>query len=95
MSTQSRRTSSVFGAALAVFAVANAKADNDDPSGRAARLSYVHGTTSFSPAGETEWADTVVNRPFVSGDRLWTDKDGRAELEVGGSALRLDANTSF
>ena len=95
MSTQSRRTSSVFGAALAVFAVANAKADNDDPSGRAARLSYVHGTTSFSPAGETEWVDTVVNRPFVSGDRLWTDKDGRAELEVGGSALRLDANTSF
>ena len=95
MSMQSRRSSSVFGAALAVFAVANAKADNDDPSGRAARLSYTHGTTSFSPAGETEWVDTVVNRPFVSGDRLWTDKDGRAELEVGGSALRLDANTSF
>jgi len=95
MILQSRLSASALGAALAVITVANAWADNDDPSGRAARLSYTHGTTSFSPAGETEWVDTVVNRPLVSGDRLWTDKDGRAELEVGSSAMRLDANTSF
>jgi len=94
MSSQFRLSASTL-AVLSVFTVANAWADNDDPPGRAARLSYTHGVTSFSPAGETEWVDTVVNRPLVSGDRLWTDKDGRAELEAGGSAMRLDANTSF
>ena len=95
MSFQLRLSASALGAMLGVFAIGSAWADNDDPPSRAARLSYTHGVTSFSPAGETEWVDTVLNRPLVSGDRLWTDKDGRAELEVGNSALRLDANTSF
>jgi len=95
MSLQFRFSVTTLGVAFAIFGVANAWANNDDPPDRAARLSYTHGVTSFSPAGENEWVDTVVNRPFVSGDRLWTDRDGRAELEVGGSALRLDANTSF
>jgi len=95
MSLQSRFPVTILGVAFAIFGVANVWANNDDPPDRAARLSYTHGVTSFSPAGENEWVDTVVNRPLVSGDRLWTDRDGRAELEVGGSALRLDANTSF
>lgn len=95
MFSQSRLYMSFFGALLAVFAVVSARADSNDPPGRAARLSYTRGATSFSPAGETEWVDTVVNRPLISGDRLWADSDGRAEIEVGSSALRLDANTNF
>ena len=95
MISQTRLFAASLGALLAVFATGIARADNDDPPTRVARLSYIHGATSFSPAGENEWVDTVVNRPLTSGDRLWTDKDGRAELEAGSSALRLDANTNF
>jgi len=74
---------------------AQAQDNGDDPPARAARLSYAHGATSFAPAGEDEWVDTVVNRPLVSGDRLWADDGGRLEIEAGSSALRLGAGTSF
>jgi FecR protein. len=50
---------------------------------------------SFVPAGENDWVEAQINRPLITGDKLWTDHDSRAELEIGSSALRLDAQTSF
>jgi len=61
-----------------------------DPSGRVARLSDSAGSVSYSPAGESDWVRATRNRPLISGDRLWTDRRARAELQVGRSALRLD-----
>ena len=95
MLLQSRLSASILSALLTMVAATSARADVNDPPGRAARLSYTQGATSFSPAGETDWVDTVVNRPLVSGDRLWADSNGRAEVEIGSSALRLNANTNF
>ncbi len=60
-----------------------------DPSYRVGRLALVGGTVSFSPAGESEWVHAGLNRPLVTGDRLWTDNGGRAEVQIDGSALRL------
>jgi hypothetical protein len=37
----------------------------------------------------------VTNRPLTTGDNLWTDKDARAELHVGSTAIRMDAETSM
>ena len=65
-----------------------------EPPSRAARLSYVRGTVSFSPAGQPDWVRAVVNRPLTTGDRLWVDVNSRAELQVGGAAIRLGAATS-
>jgi hypothetical protein len=65
-----------------------------EPPMRAARLGYIDGTVSFSPAGEDNWLRAVVNRPLTSGDRLWVDAGSRAELQVGGAAIRLGAATS-
>jgi hypothetical protein len=65
-----------------------------EPPSRAARLSYISGTVSFSPAGQPDWVRAVVNRPLTTGDRLWVDADSRAELQVGGAAIRLGAATS-
>ena len=65
-----------------------------EPPSRAARLSYISGNVSFSPAGESDWVRAVVNRPLTSGDRLWVDAGARAELQVGGAAFRLGASTS-
>ena len=78
----------IVGAKLAV-------ADDDDPPGRVARLSLSNGQVSFSPAGTDDWVSAVVNRPLTTGDKLWTDRDGRAELHVGSAAFRISAMTGF
>jgi hypothetical protein len=77
------------------LAVPRVKADDDDPPGRVARLSYTHGQVSFNPAGTDDWVGAVVNRPMTTGDKLWTDQDGRAELHIGSAAIRLSGTTGF
>ena len=67
----------------------------DDPPSRVARLGYMEGSVSFQPAGEPDWVQAVANRPMTTGDKLWADKDSRAELQLGSSVIRLDANTGF
>jgi hypothetical protein len=80
---------------IGVFAPLRAVADDDDPSGRVARLSFARGAVSFDPAGTDEWVDAVVNRPVTTGDKLWTDKGARAELHMGYASIRLSENTGF
>ena len=65
-----------------------------DPPGRVARLDHTQGEVSYSPTGEDEWVSVVRNRPLIRGDRLWTDRDARAEFQVGSTAIRLGSNTS-
>ena len=65
-----------------------------EPPSRAGRLGYISGTVSFSPAGESDWFRAVVNRPLTSGDRLWVDADSRAEVQIGGAAVRLGPSTN-
>src|SRR6185295_2287233 len=65
-----------------------------EPPSRAARLSDISGTVSFSPAGESDWVRAVINRPLTTGDRLWVAANSHAELQVGGAAIRLGAATS-
>ena len=67
----------------------------DDPPGRVARLGYLQGSVSFQPAGETDWVQAVTNRPMTTGDQLWTDRDSRAEVQLGASVIRLAPNTGF
>jgi hypothetical protein len=39
----------------------------------------------------------TINWPLGTGDRLWTDPDGgaRAEIQIGGAMIRMDAGTSL
>ena len=67
----------------------------DDPPSRVARLGYMEGSVSFQPAGESDWVQAVANRPMTTGDKLWADKDSRAELQLGSAVIRLNANTGF
>ena len=79
-------------AATALVGAGNAWAD---PPTRVARLSYVSGAVSFSPAGDDQWAQAVLNRPLVTGDRLWSDAGARGELAFGNGVLWLGAATSL
>ncbi len=69
--------------------------DQYDPPSRVARLGYMQGSVSFQPAGESEWVEAVANRPMTTGDRLWADRDGRAEVELGSASIHLAPNTGF
>ncbi len=67
----------------------------DDPPGRVARMNYTQGSVSFQPGGEGDWVEAVPNRPMTTGDNLWVDRNSRAELHVGSTAIRLNSETSL
>src|SRR5437868_13656363 len=69
-------------ASLAAFA---------DPPGRVARLQYMNGSVSIQPHGTDDWVEATLNRPLTNADNMRTDKDSRAELNVGTGVLRRNA----
>ncbi len=89
--------SAVLGLALATIAIPKSASaqDQDDPPGRVARLGYMEGSVSFQPAGEDDWVGAVPNRPMTTGDKLWSDADSRAEVQLGSAVIRLSAMTGF
>ncbi|MGC9970715.1 MAG: FecR family protein [Bryobacteraceae bacterium] len=66
-----------------------------DPPLRVARLNYIGGVVSMEPAGTDDWSPAATNRPFTTGDYLWTEDGARAELHLDNAVLRLDARSSF
>lgn len=68
---------------------------DDDPPGRVARLQYMAGSVSIQPRGTEDWVAGSLNRPLTTADNIWTDKDSRAELNVGTAILRVDDQTSL
>ena len=80
--------------ALAIFHV-TASAQDQDPPTRAARLGMITGSVSIRPAGDTEWAAAQPNRPLTTGDRVWTDSNSRAEVQIGSTRIRLSSGTEL
>jgi len=80
-----------FAAGLAVLAFSGWA--SADPPSRVARLGEISGAVSFSPAGENDWVQATINRPLTSGDRLWADAGARAEIQIGGAMVRMNAGT--
>lgn len=89
------RFAAILGGALLVLAGASAQAEYVDPPSRVARLSFIRGEVSFSPAGEDDWVNATRNRPLIRGDRLWADRGARAELQAGNATFRIDEGTSL
>ncbi len=63
--------------------------DASDPPAVAGRIAYLEGAVSFRPAAGDTWALAELNRAISTGDRLWADTVGRAEVEVGANAFRF------
>jgi hypothetical protein len=66
-----------------------------DPPIQVGRVSLISGEVSFRPGSLDDWAPATLNYPLTAGDSLWTDAGGRAEIHVGGAAIRLDSDTEF
>jgi hypothetical protein len=72
-----------------------ATAGAEDPPARVGRVSYLDGAVSFRSASVEQWAPASLNRPLTTGDRLWTDKASRGEVQLGGTSIRLGPETAF
>ena len=90
------RLSGVFSLGLLLAAAASAQYRDDDPRQyrggeihqTVARISYLAGPVSFARGDEPDnWQPPDVNVPLTLGDRLFTGRGGRAELQIPGGAL--------
>jgi hypothetical protein len=72
-----------------------AQDEDADPPSRVARLNLLQGDISFQPAGTSDWVAANPNRPLTTGDQLWADQGSRGELHLGGSVLRISAQTGI
>lgn len=68
---------------------------NSDPPGRVARIQYMAGQVSIQPGGVNDWVAADQNRPLTTSDRVWTDVNSKAELNVGGGFIRLNSEASL
>ena len=66
-----------------------------DPPSSIARLSYIGGAVSFSPAGENDWVSASTNRPLIAHDRIWVPAGSRAELQTSGATIRVAGGSSL
>jgi hypothetical protein len=66
-----------------------------DPPAQAGRLSYITGNVSFQTQGSDDWGQAIPNLPLGPGDRIVTDFDGRAEIQVGQTFVRIGPNADI
>src|SRR5580704_19444656 len=69
--------------------------DSRNPPSRVARISFLEGSVSLQPGGTGDWGNAAKNRPMTIGDKLWTDRDSRAELQAGQVAIHLGDMTAL
>jgi hypothetical protein len=60
-----------------------------------ARLNYESGSVSFRPGSADDWSPASPNYPLTIGDHLWADRDARAEMHIGSTAVRMDSETAL
>ena len=59
------------------------------------RVSLVDGDVTYQRSDVDRWVDLSVNTPLLEGDRIWSGRDGRVEVEFeDGSTVRLAENTA-
>ncbi len=80
-------------AAMLVLIVPAASAQDNDPPAEAGRISSISGTVSVQPVGSQDWGQAYPNLTVGPGDRIFTDSNGRAEIQVGQSYLRIGPNS--
>ncbi len=79
-------------AAAALLSSASAWAD---PPGRVGRVAQIYGSVWIFDAEQGEWIAAQPNLPLTAGDRLSSERDARAELQIGSATLRLDGGSEL
>jgi hypothetical protein len=85
-----------FTLCLAIFGLEISAHADGPPATRAARLTFVQGTVTVNPPGNTESVPAQVNLPLLAGVQVVTGSDGQAEVEFeDGSVARLTPNSGL
>jgi hypothetical protein len=79
-------------AALLPLVILPASAQPDPPA-QGGRISYISGNVSFQPVGSEDWGQAAPNLPLGPGDRIATDDDSRAEIQIGQTFVRIGPNS--
>ena len=61
---------------------------------RGAVLTYISGEVSVAPADTNQWSAARLNQALSPSEYIWTGKNSRAEINVGGAYLRLNSEVS-
>lgn len=62
---------------------------NQDPPSRVARLTQLQGDVSIQPSGISDWTQATTNYPMTTGDRMYVDNNGRAELQMQQTVVHI------
>ena len=98
MSVSRRALRGVFAlcAALALAGASAVASAQEDLPGRVGRVANLSGELFIAPQDRPDaWAPAGINYPVAVGDNLWVGNDGRAEIDVGGTQLRLAGDTNL
>jgi hypothetical protein len=82
----------VAAAAFLILALTPLRAQDDPPS-QAGRIAFISGAVSIQQVGSDDWGQALPNLPLGPGDRIFTDYDGRAEIQVGQTFIRIGPNS--
>ena len=81
--------------ALAATAVPALAQDADALPSRVGRLSNAAGEIYLATQENADdWSPIQINYPVTSGDNLWAAEGARAEVDFGGSQMRMSASTN-
>lgn len=62
---------------------------------RAARVQYISGQASYARCDTDQWAAVALNQTLAANTCVWTDKNSRAELNLGFAYIRMNSETSI
>ena len=77
---------------LMVITLGTAFAESIPPS-RVGRIGFIEGDVSFFADREDGWRKARLNYPVTSRNSVWSNGPGKAEVKIGASAIRIDADS--
>jgi len=80
---------------IVITLIAPVYAAKQTPPSGVARLSFVSGVASFLPGSETKWVTAGINRPLITGDRLWSGANSFLELQLDSATIRMGNQTNI
>lgn len=61
---------------------------------RTAVVQYISGEVSVAPTDTNQWSAARMNQPLNPSEYVWTGKNSRTEINLGGAYLRMNSEAS-
>jgi hypothetical protein len=82
--------------AVACYPALRAQEADDDSDQTVARVAFLQGTATYNRGDDPDdWQPAEPNFPLTTGDRFWTSRDSRVELQAAPGSVFLAPETDF